>query len=323
MGQMRASGRASLPDLGLVLTEANKALLEAGLPSCAEVKPVADGDTANPTLIAKGAERLYVVKVVQPRADLPPQSLSDQCRIANEVRQRSDLPIPQHLCSVEEPGRLPLIVMEWMPGQQVRLVLPRLSRQQSDALCEDWGRCMARLHAPDLVDVAALRHDPAGFAQYWLTRAASVFDSQGQSEWHLRRRADVVGFLRKRLPYMTRFVAEGLLKKDSDVRDFLAMVAPKPHISGILDWERVWHGDGAFGLVCIWLRLHLLGIGEAWDAFRQGYEMASGRAILDNRQTEFYLVARATVATPHYQLAREIVDGALCGKVSVFERPDS
>ena len=83
-----------MPDLDLVLREANKLLILNALPACKSVEPVADLDTANVNLIGHAEGRDYAIKVrVRELGTLERQ----QC-VANALRKRTGLPIPEHLC---------------------------------------------------------------------------------------------------------------------------------------------------------------------------------------------------------------------------------
>jgi len=55
----------------------------------------------------------------------------------NEIRKRTRSPMLGHYCALEEEGRLLLMIMELMPGEQLRLVLQRSSADQYRQLCYD------------------------------------------------------------------------------------------------------------------------------------------------------------------------------------------
>jgi len=67
--------------------------------------PVADGDTANPNVIADARDRRYEVKVTQRHAD----TLNRQLEIGNALHKRTELPVPRHYCGAGASDRLPLM----------------------------------------------------------------------------------------------------------------------------------------------------------------------------------------------------------------------
>ena len=67
---MRAIGRIEMPDLDRIQSEANTLLEENNLPTCMTIKPIADQDTYNPTVIGHSNEQKYVIKVTFRNLDL-------------------------------------------------------------------------------------------------------------------------------------------------------------------------------------------------------------------------------------------------------------
>ena len=159
---MRASRRVPMPDLDLMLNQANALLEEAELPVCESIHPVSDGDTANPTVIGYSPSHQYVVKAIFRH----PDTLSDQLRNANWFRAHRSLPVPKHLCHAKGREQLPLMIMEWMPGEQLRLALPSMDRESGIEVARDWGQCLARLHSTDFSE-GKTSNTPESAREYW------------------------------------------------------------------------------------------------------------------------------------------------------------
>ena len=132
---MRAPNRSPLPDLALLLEETNRLLATSGRPTCHTLAPVSDGDTANPVVVAHASEGKYVVKVTQRHSE----TLDQQLEVANALRDATDLPIPRHHCCASNGDRLPLMIMEWLPGEQLRTVLATARDQDLKKLCAQPG----------------------------------------------------------------------------------------------------------------------------------------------------------------------------------------
>jgi hypothetical protein len=132
----RPSNRAAMPDLERMRREANELLSEAGLPLCHSLCDVDDPDTANPTVIGLAGDARYVIKVCTRH----PDTTEAQARLANRIAEATGLPISRHYAARQTKDRLPLLVMQWMPGEQLRLLLPALDRARAEMLATDWGR---------------------------------------------------------------------------------------------------------------------------------------------------------------------------------------
>ena len=159
---MRDAGRIPMPDLDRKLSEANALLKEAGLPLCDSLEPVADGDTANPNAIGHAGSRKYVIKTIFRY----PDTLAEQFRTAVWFHAHRDLPVPEHYCYAIDSEALPLMIMEWMPEEQIRLVLPAASVEEGEVIAKDWGRCFAHFHTTQIPDgLITSRPDTAGM--YW------------------------------------------------------------------------------------------------------------------------------------------------------------
>lgn len=309
---MRPPHRAPMPELGRMLRETNELLTTAGLSVCESVHPVADPDTASPTVIGhQGGRPRYVIKAIFRH----PEALRRQLEVANSVRTETGLPIPRHLCCAKGEESLPLMVMEWMPGEQLRTMLPSLSRADGRTLTRDWGRCLARFHTA--THPPALPRVPGGpgSSQEWLraiaARGAAALSKDAR---HTELVNAGLQFLDERLPALDSPLLSALTKADQDVRDFLGLLDPEPHISAMLDWERVAVGDAYYEIAVIYLRHRFLGIEELWDAFRTGYEEWSGQILTPNRHYECYLMSRALLGAPNFPtLAADIISRLLHG----------
>ncbi len=318
---LRAAGRIPMPDLDRIREDANHALCRIGLALCVKVEPVADGDTMNPQVIGHADGPQYVIKVVYPDAtSWHHKDHHAGMRAANALRERTQLPIPQHYCVLDEEGRLPLVIMEFMAGEQLLGLLQRASEEQCRAVCEDWGRCIALFHSPALFD---LLDDPSVVAQeteYDDRRARSYLAQHTDSRWHRDNADRILAYLNDRLPMKGKCELPALTKHGLDVRDFVAKTEPTPHISGMLDWEGIATDDGLIALVGIWVRLHYLSVGYAAPSFLAAYEKERGIALHQSRRVEFHLMNRVLLPTNHNAPARAIVEDLLNGAEYPFAR---
>ena len=312
---MRVPDRRPLPDLSLLLDETNLLLATNGLPTCHALAPVSDGDTANPVVIAHSIERKYVVKVTQRH----PDTLDQQLRVANSLRNTTELPIPQHYCCAKRGDRLPLMVMEWLAGEQLRTVLATARDQDLKNLCVSLAACLATFHDPSHLAVAP--DADRGFAE-WLY--ARTMDTIPEVVTKRRPGADeldgaaVRRYLDERLPALTTIAIPALVKADQDLRDFLADPT-RFEITGMLDWERVTRGDGIFAITLIYLRLWMNRKLDGWAAFCATYnQFATGRAE-QCPQAEFYLMCRAILACKFNDGMADLIDQLLEGKRLPFE----
>lgn len=317
----RAPGRIPMPNLERIRADANCALRRAGLPICEKVQPVADGDTMNPQVVGYADGPRYVIKVVYPHATTwHGKDLAVAARVANDLRTRTQLPVPEHYCILEEEGRLPLVVMEFMPGEQLRLALQRASEEECRDLCHDWGRCVGRFHDPSLIELLDEPADAYREAQYDSKRAQIYLQQHSGSAWHRANGGRIMAYLSERLPLVGKFEHPALTKHGMDVRDFVAMTAPKPRISGMLDWEGVGADDALTTLVAVWIRLHYLGVGHAAPSFLAAYEHERGIALRQSRRAEFHLMGRALLPTDHNAPARALVQDLLEGAEYPFNQ---
>lgn len=321
-GGDRAPGRIPMPDFEKIRADANHALREAGLPLCKMVQPVADGDTMNPQVVGHTDGPRYVIKVVYPHATTwPGRDLAAAARFANGIRKRTQLPVPEHYCvAVEEEGRLPLVIMEFMPGEQLRLALQRLPEDACRSLCCDWGRCIARFHDPMLMDLLGAPEAAPGEPRYDTERAQTYLEQRSDSDWHRANRGRILAYLDERLPVMGKHELPALTKHGLDVRDFVVITEPDPRISGMLDWEGVGVDDALKALVAVWIRLHYLGVGQAAPSFLEAYERERGIKLGQSKRVEFHLMNRALLPTNHNAPARVIVEHLLDGAEYPFSQ---
>ncbi len=313
---MRPAHRAPMPDLDRILAEANELLARAGLPPCESVQPVSDQDTANPVVMGRAADRRYAIKVCLVR----PNDLERQLAIANLIAERSGLPIPRHLCCATAPGRLPLVAMEWMQGDQLRVVLPSLDVGGAAELARDWGRSMARFHdtridPPKRAGWPTAEEGWAGFMGWLRGRASSLFEELGTKPDLSGTETEAAReFLAEREKAMAVPALPGLVKQADDVRDYLAVSRPSPRVSALLDWEGVCPGDSLPAVTGVFVRLHTLDLEHLWPAFRRGYEEEEGRALPQSPHAEYYLLTRALTAATWHDKGRAIVRRMLAGE---------
>ena len=348
---MPSADRIPMPESGSLLNEANSLLRQAGLPICDSLEPVADGDTTNPTVIGHAPTREYVIKTIQPRPLRGvPLSLSQQCTVANWFGEERNLPVPRHLCSATNSERLPLIIMDRSPGEQLRLALSTASPATGRAIARDWGRCLARLHTtetPDwLTDLTNLNSpairdrtetpmDDGAETEVLMANKPWMAKIQGVAtgEWGTERvfqafieAIDVMRVDRSWLPelrstikqYMEDRVGDfvstpwGVMKRDTDTRDFLVSTEPEDHISAMLDWEQVYRGFVLYDCLQAYLRLRANGQIALWAHLCEGYEDESGRPLRQGAAVEYCLMCRCWVADNPYfdEVILDLVNGA-------------
>ena len=313
---MRAPDRSPLPNMSVLLDETNLLLAINGLPTCHAVAPVSDGDTANPTVIAYSNERKYVVKVTQRY----PYTLDRQRQVANGLCDTTNLPIPRHYCCANERSRLPLMIMEWLPGEQLRLVLVTAKRRDLRILCNSLAVCLATFHNPDHLTLVPKAE--GGFAKWLYTRTTEALQSINRVPPPSRFGSfDVVAvqrYLDTRFGSLEAPAIPALQKADHDLRDYLAD-PNRFEITGMLDWERVTRGDGVCEMALIFLRLWLNGKLDGWKFFLATYNAYANVQAEQCPQAEFYLMSRAVLAFRFNYLAKEIVDLLLQGHRFPFE----
>ncbi|MYD98414.1 MAG: aminoglycoside phosphotransferase family protein [Gammaproteobacteria bacterium] len=312
---MRAPSRSPMPDLDFLLKETNLLLASNGLPTCHSLAPVADGDTANPNAIAYSSERRYVVKVTQRH----PHTLNHQLHVANALRDIADLPIPQHYCCATKGSRLPLMIMEWLPGAQLRTVLASAEHDELRKLCASLASCLATFHHPDhltLVPKAEGQHSG------WLyTQTLEALQNVAGKPSHRTGALDGIAvrrFLDARLPALNAPAIPSLQKADQDLRDFLADPTGF-EITGMLDWEQVTGGDGVFAIALFFFRLWLNAKLAGWETFTATYNRLATVEAEQCPQVEFYLMCRAVLAYRSDDRAKELVDLLLQGHRLPFE----
>ena len=294
---MRPTERGPFPDLDVVLRETNRLLSANGLAKCESIVPAEDQDTANVNLVGYAGGRRYAIKIRVRNLD----SLKHQRCIANLLRERTGLPIPEHLCHSDEGAELPLVVMEHMPGEQLRPLFESATDTQAEALARDWGRCVARFHGasiepddcggwPDL----AMAH--AGYLDWQRTKIRDTIGLLDTLGWPPHEVLAVRAYLSERDSSFDEPAVPGLVKRDQGPRDALGLLEPEPHVSGLLDWELVSPGDTLWEIVDIFVMLYVGGLGHVWPAFRQGYEEQSSAQIARGEPLEYYTLVRSLIA---------------------------
>ena len=301
-----------MPDLELLLEETNTLLARNGLPPCESVSPISDTDTANPIVIAIARHRRFVVKVTTRH----PDTLNRQLEVANKVRTATDLPIPKHFCCAEIESNLPLMVMEWLPGDQLRNVLAEARSGNLLKLCISLANCLSTFHDPVLIDITDETETDSGFPLWLYDRTVTFLDNAPRQESdHSFKKNEVAAirqFLEARLVKMDQFAIPSLVKVDIDLRDYLADPI-KFEITGMLDWERVTRGDGIYAIVVTFLRLWINHKLEGWQAFLETYNQFAKVHAEACPQAEFYLMCRAVIACEFNRDVKGIVSSLLKG----------
>jgi len=305
----RAKGRAPFPDMDRLSSEINETLAAHNLPLCHRIEPVADGDTMNPNLIGHSASRKYVIKVATRNID----SLAKQMRVANKLKNQTSLPIPKHLCFSSEKDRIPLLIMEFLSGVQLREALSNAEGDDLNRLCANLANCYAEFNDPNLLEITEKSVDPAKFAKWFLQKTEDVL-SAGETPMFLKKNTESIQeFLNARMPEMSTFAIPSLTKNAMDLRDWL--VDPENMaISGMLDWEDVKIGDGIYDICVFYLRLWLNGKLEGWNAFQEAYNATATMPLVPTPQAEFFLMVRAVIASQNYEIAMDIIEALLAGK---------
>ena len=308
-----------MPDLDIVLRETNRLLAERGLQQCEHVAPMADQDTANPTFIGSVDSPLYVIKA----SFRHPKTLEQQLCIANAVADSTGLPIPRHLCHASEPEPLPLMIMEWMPGEQLRTVLPAVDGEVAAELVRDWGGCIAKFHHAQLgpepcADWPDLSEAHSGFVRWLRGIVHERLETLAKDSSWSAEAGTVRTFLAERDESLDTPASPGLVKADQGIRDALALLEPRPHISALVDWERVSPGDTLWELASILVRMDIDGL---WPDFHEGYAKEAEPPLPPGPHSDFYVMTWALIQVtwgempkPRYERARAIIDGLLAGR---------
>lgn len=305
---MRSVGRARFPDLDELLTEINCLLEENNLPRCNKILPVADGDTANPNVIGFADTRKFVIKI----SLRYPDSLQKQLQIANALKHRSNLPIPEHLCYTSDSGKLPLMVMAWLPGKQLRIALQKAKCEQLDTLGKSLGRSLSVFHNPTHLELVSESESPTEFAFRLRQKVQNCIDSPSSKALLLQvEKRAIAQYLEARMKSTEDVGIYALQKADQDLRDFL--VDDSYRISGMLDWEKVTRGDARSEVALIFLRFWLFNRLLGWTAFRQIYNDQAKTKISQCPQLEFYLFCRAVLSSMHSKRGIELVKRLLSG----------
>ena len=304
---MRPPHRSAMPDRVLLLEDTNALLVRNGLPPCHSVSAISDPDTANPIVIAHARERRFVVKVTERHRD----KLDRQRDVANSLRAVTDLPIPKHFCCADAESKLPLMVMEWLPGDQLRSVLPNAKNGKLRQLCVSLAKCLSTFHDPRLIDITDESETDNGFPLWLYVRTITFLEKSARREsdenFTEKQVVAIRHFLDARLAKTARTAIPSLVKADTDLRDYLADPI-KFHITGMLDWERVTRGDGIYTLVLTFLRFWMNDRLEGWQTFLDTYNRFASVRAEACPQAEFYLMCRALIACELNRDVKRIVD---------------
>jgi aminoglycoside phosphotransferase (APT) family kinase protein len=278
-------------------------------------------DSANPTYLSVGPARRYAIKLTQRH----PDSLAQQLRIANGIRAASRLPIPEHLCCAAPGDPLPLMIMEWLPGESLWHFFQR-PQDAAREVVHAWGRCIAEFHRTRLpLDLAPdVAPDPEGWRGFagWIRAILMAPRSAAESAsgWSEDDARAFATHATPRLASLERPARPGLVKADQDFRDTLARVEPAAHISGLLDWERVSTADTLQEIANLRARMATLGVDALWPSFRAGYESRAEALREGDASFELYVLARTRLAFPRSAGARDFARAILAGH-SPLEAP--
>jgi hypothetical protein len=277
-------------------------------------EPVEDLDTASPTVIGLVNDQpTYVVKTVFGH----PETLAEQVEAANWVRQNRDLPVPEHYGYASDPERLPLVVLEWLPGRQLRLAVLESPDEIRTPICRDWGRCTARINMTEgfpehLLDQEASRENWGGKDEHFqmsLDRA----DNMEQTGWSRAQCVAMKEYITDRREAFVPSQHRGLTKRDIFERDFLATTEDHPRVSGVLDWELVNLDYTPGDSICNYMRLHQRNLGHLWSPYCNGYEQETGFPFIQDEAAEYFAAIRflipAVRAVPYLPDLASMLDG--------------
>lgn len=319
----RHPNRIPVPDLDTLLRESNDILSRVDRPRITSFAPVEDLDSASPTVIGLVDDApTYVVKAIFGH----PETLAEQVEAANWVREHRDLPVPEHYGYATDPDRLPLVVLEWLPGRQLRLAVTESSDEIRIPICRDWGRCTARINVtrgfPDhLIDHDASKENWGVNDEHFqmsLDRAAQLEEAAGWS----RSRCDAMkAYITNRREAFVASQHRGLTKRDIYERDFLATTTGTPAVSGVLDWERVNLGYTPANSIDNYMRLHQRNLGHLWAPYCAGYEQEAAHPFVQDEAAEYYSAVRFLIAAARsVPYTAGLLEAMLDGKRLPFER---
>ena len=307
---------APIPDHDVLLRETNEILNRVGLSECTGFQSVEDLDSANPTVIGcvEKAPR-YVVKAIFGY----PDTLARQVDGANWMREHRDLPIPEHYGYAEGSDRLPLVVMEWLPGRQLRLAVQESNDPARISICRDWGRCTARINVTqgfpeDLLDHEAGRHNWGGVDEHFQMTLERATNLERVANWSVASCLRLKEYVTDRRDAYIGSQHRGLTKRDIFERDFLTIADPEPRVSGVLDWERVNMGYTPGDNITNYMRLQQRDLGHLWSHYCDGYERETGTPFVQDEAAEYYAAMRFLIAANNSQprvegLLADMIDG--------------
>ena len=109
----------------------------------------------------------------------------------------------------------------------------------------------------------------------------------------------------------------GIMKRDTDTRDFLVEIEPEPRVSGMLDWEEVYRGFVLYDCLQAYLRIRVDRF-DLWPYLCEGYEGESGVALSQDASVEYCLMCRCWVAdNPFFD---DVILSLLNGEGIPFEK---
>jgi len=182
------------------------------------------------------------------------------------------LPVPHAHLYLEQPLGVHWMVMDQLPGQPLRRMLPGAARPRH-ALLEQYGRLLAQVHSCPLPD--ALRADPHPWLDHMLARAADALE-----HYFVDGNA---ALLQRLTTWRPAAIAPALIHGDATCDNILVDGAT---ISGLIDWSGGAWGDPRYDLA-----LATQPSGRAFRsradhaAFWQGY----GTAALSAAEQQYFL----------------------------------
>lgn len=212
------------------------------------------------------------------------------------------------------------MIMEWLPGEQLRTVLATAEQDDLGKLCASLAAHLATFHDP--VHLALVSEAEGGSPAWFFGRALDVLkDINTDPRPKGASTIDAVAvrrYLDARRDHLTALAIPSLAKADLDLRDFLA--DPNTfQITGMLDWERVTRADGIVAITLIFFRLWVNDKLDGWRDFCDTYNRLATVRAEQCPQAEFYLMCRAVVALRFNNRAKELVDLLLQGHRLPFE----
>ncbi len=333
-----------LPPLEQVLEVTNALLSRNGLPTCHSVKPGPELGSQHPIVYGRSETSRYVIKVFQSYSD----TIEEEAIAANFLQEQSGLPIPYHFCFSDPEDNPPVLVMEWMPGEQIWTALPKLPMHCWTELAEDWGACLGRLHTIQLYeDELPFVERPADPDEairdqrrqiHW-SACTALSDVEAHTAWLAARKGlipnDQLMQAHEWIQQHRELVESNLnssfeaalhepapmiiAKRHHDIREYLCITEHPPYISAMLNWENVYLGDPAQELGSLFVRFQLMNTEVVWPAFIQGYGSEHGELYEWTQAALFYAFAESILSISsggRPDTSMFLLEGLISGRIS-------